>query len=655
MHKTSSHGNVEATVEIPRAEYPRPQLVRDDWLCLNGRWQFEIDRDDTGLSRGLLDRDLQDEIVVPFCPESKLSGIGTQEPMEVVWYRRRLRVPDEWAGQRLLLHFQAVDHDATVWVAGREVARHRGGWTPFTADLGVPNARELTVVVRARDPSSGSQARGKQLGYARTATGIWQTVWLEPVAETYMLRPRITPDVSEGVLHVEVGLRGPTRGLALRARLSDTAGEVAVAESRTDPDFIVRFVLSIPTKRRRLWAPADPFLYDLRLEFVEAVDGAVVDRARSYAGLRSVAIDGKAILLNGKPVFQRLVLDQGLYADGVLTAPSDEALARDIELSLAAGFNGARLHQKVFEERFLYHCDRLGYLVWGEFPNVGVGTAEPESGELAPTVTILTQWLEQLERDYSHPSIIGWCPLNECAQPLEDRITTLDDVTRGMFLAAKAIDQTRPVLDASGWAHRVREADVYDAHCYEQDPEKLGAMMAGLADGTPYQDYPPESTEADVRNHLSVEGALARLREREEFADLFAAGDPSLDEVSSVLAARTHPLRPWSIPYCGQPYFLSEFGGIWWNADNADDANSWGYGSRPASLDEFYDRFERLVAVLRDNPNMFGYSYTQLTDTYEEQNGIYRFDRTAKYDLERIRAAQTRPAAIEAYAETGSD
>jgi beta-galactosidase/beta-glucuronidase len=628
-------------VSIPRSEYPRPQFVREDWLCLNGPWQFEIDSADSGVGRGLVDQELEREILVPFCPESELSGIGESGFMEAVWYRRSVRIPAEWVGRRLLLHFQAVDHDATVWVDGAEVVRHRGGWTQFTADLGVVSApAEITIVVRARDPKQGSQARGKQSDrlenygclYTRT-TGIWQTVWLEPVSESYMLRPRITPDVSEGAFVIEVGLRGRKRGLLVRARLSDPSGEVATVESRAEPDFSVRLVVPVASERRRLWSPADPFLYDLQLELLDG-DGRVVDSARSYAGLRSVSIDGKAVLLNGEPVFQRLVLDQGYYPDGVLTAPSEEALVRDIELSLVAGFNGARLHQKVFEERFLHHCDRLGYLVWGEFGSWGT-TGDGVSGESKPTPSFVTQWLEALERDYSHPAIVGWCPLNETVQPLGDRITTLDDVTRGMFLATKAIDQTRPVLDASGWSHRVAEADVYDGHNYEQDVAKFAAALDGLPRGAPFLDIDWLAAE------LSHEQALARLREDDRLSQRFADREPTREEALSALFPR------WSIPYRGQPYFCSEFGGTFWNPDAGEDEASWGYGDRPATLEEFYGRFEALVSVLLDNKHVFGYCYTQLTDVYQEQNGIYRFDRTPKFDLARIRAAQARPASIE--------
>ncbi|WP_405920746.1 glycoside hydrolase family 2 protein [Streptomyces longwoodensis] len=598
--------------DLPRPEYPRPQFVRDAWLNLNGTWQFETDRSDSGLERGLTGRALADTITVPFCPESALSGIGDTDFLEAVWYRRTVTVPAEWAGSRVLLHFGAVDHDTTVWVNGVEVARHRGGFTPFTADLdGVAEpGTEATVVVRARDTRHGPQARGKQATwyanshchYTRT-TGIWQTVWLEPVPRSVALkRPRITPDVASGSFFLELPLTANLPGHRVRAVLSDTSGEVTAAGTRADLDLAPRLVLTVPEERVRLWAPEDPHLYGLRLEVLDA-DGTVVDAADSYAGLRSVAVRGRCVLINGRPVFQRLVLDQGYWPESLMTAPSDEALVRDIELGLAAGFNGARLHQKVFEERYLYHADRLGYLVWGEFGDWGCETGERDDNQ-RPDASYVAEWLEAVERDYSHPSIVGWCPLNETYQHLHDRITQLDDVTRAMFLATKQADPTRPVIDASGYAHRVPETDVYDSHCYEQDPAAFAKTMSGLAEGRPYVNAAPDG-------------------------------------------------RPWSVPYRGQPYFCSEFGGIWWDPQEAARASgneadaSWGYGERPRTEEEFLTRFEGLTGVLLDDPDMFGYCYTQLTDVFQEQNGLYRFDRSVKLDVERIRRAQTRPAAYE--------
>jgi beta-galactosidase/beta-glucuronidase len=600
---------------IPRSEYPRPQFVREDWLCLNGEWQFEIDAGDSGIHRGILDRDLQSSIIVPFCPEAPLSGINNPDYMNAVWYRRTVTIPNAWADKRVLLHFQAADYDTTVWVNGTEVGRHRGGFSSFTFDLdGVAEAgQEATIVIRCRDDNVVGKPRGKQAKeffghgalYGRV-TGIWQTVWLEPVPHTALRRTRITPDVANSMIRLEQPLVGLAKGLTLRATLSDAAGQIVTAEVPADRDFAPRLDLAIPTDRRRLWSISDPHLYDLTIELLDA-NGAVVDQIKSYAGLRSITIEGKAIKINDEVIFQRLVLDQGFYPDGIWTAPNEEALIADITLSMDAGFNGARLHQKVFEERFLYHADRIGYIVWGEFGDWGCGNmGHPEGDHQKPGADYITQWLEVLERDYSHPAIVGWCPLNETWQNITDHITVLDDVTRGMFLATKAMDTTRPVLDTSGYSHRVLETDVYDSHNYTQDPDVFAKDNANMAEDKPFRNAPAE------RAWLRRSGSLE-----------------------------------WSLPYRGQPFFMSEFGGIWWNPDLKPGEESWGYGDRPTSLEAFYERFERLCSILLDNEYMFGYCYTQLTDVFQEQNGIYRFDRSTKFDMERIRNIQQRAAAIE--------
>ncbi|MEV0892885.1 sugar-binding domain-containing protein [Promicromonospora sp. NPDC050262] len=621
LDRFSPEGTPTATA-VPRPEYPRPQMVRDHWLNLNGSWQFEIDPGDSGLERGLVERPLQDEITVPFAPESELSGIENTDFLEAVWYRREITVPAEWSAvsddPHVLLHFGAVDHDATVWVDGTEVVRHRGGFTPFTADLHGHAAPgdTVTVVVRARDTRHGPQARGKQsnryanfeCNYTRT-TGIWQTVWLEPVPATHLRRPRITPDLSSSAFDVVVPLSANRRGHTISVTVTDADGEVASATARADLDLAPALRVVVPADRVRTWGTEDPHLYGVDIELRDAA-GAVVDSLRSYAGLRSVSIDGQAIKINGEHVFQRLVLDQGYWPESLMTAPSDAALLRDIELGLAAGFNGARLHQKVFEERYLFHADRLGYLVWGEFGDWGVsGYGTPADGQ-RPTTSYVAEWLEALQRDHNHPSIIGWCPLNETHQDLHDRITQLDDVTRSMWLATKVADPSRPVLDASGYSHRVPETDVWDSHLYEQDPAKFTELVGGLADGKPYGNERDNGT-------------------------------------------------PISQPYNGQPYFVSEYGGIWWNPETAASASgsspdSWGYGQRVVDEEEFHTRFAGLTDPLLDDPLMFGYCYTQLTDVFQEENGIYRFDRSVKLDVDRVRAVQVRPAAFEKGADEAS-
>ena len=608
---------------LPRSEYPRPQFVRRDWLCLNGPWQFEIDQGDSGLDRGLVTRPLTGRITVPFCPESKLSGVGNTDYLNAVWYRREVAIPAAWRGRRILLHFQASDYDTFVWVNGTEVGRHRGGMTPFTCDLtavAVPG-KKVTLVVRARDNARESMPSGKQAWtygnsgchYTRT-TGIWQTVWLEPVPlRAHLLRPKIIPDVVNRRFSIEQPVTGAQAGLVYRARLRDPKGLVSEASCVCGGGFQPRLDLSVPAERMRLWSPEDPHLYDLNLELVDAATGAVIDTVKSYAGLRSLCLDGYAVKLNGRPVFQRLVLDQGYYPDGILTAPTDAALMRDIKLSMAAGFNGARLHQKVFEERFLHHADRLGYLVWGEFSDWGLSGKEAVRGwhqQADGTVvragnhngmefpaTYITQWLEAVQRDFNHPSIVGWCPLNETQRRQDERITTHDDVMRALFLATRLADPTRPVLDTSGYSHGVPESDIFDAHDYDQNPQTFRARHDGLLRDQPYE-----------RDDIWTKSI------------------------------------PWRR---GQPYFVSEFGGIWWNPRAKPGDASWGYGDRPKTIEEFLTRFEGLCDALLDNPRMFGYCYTQLTDVYQEQNGIFQFDRKKKYDLARVRAAQVRVAAIE--------
>jgi beta-galactosidase/beta-glucuronidase len=593
-------------MSIPRSEYPRPQFVRDQWLCLNGEWQFEIDHGDSGVERGLRERELAQRIQVPFCPESSLSGVEYTDFMAAVWYRREVAIPADWQGKDVLLHFQAVDYDATVWVNGVEVARHRGGFAPITCELRgiVAPGETATIVVRARDDHRAAIPKGKQSDryqrygchYTRT-TGIWQTVWMEPVTAVRLLRPRITPDLANTCFRLVQPITNTRPGYRLQAVLLWEGLELAREEVAADTDFAPQIDLAIPADAVNLWSPGEGNLYDIELTLLDPA-GKVVDQASTYAGLRSVTIEGTKVKINGESVFQRLVLDQGYYPDGILTAPSDEALVRDIQMSMEVGFNGARLHQKVFEERFLYHADRLGYLVWGEFADWCAAGSNRQGGYGLGMSSAVVQWLEVVGRDFSHPAIVGWCPLNETHCRLGDHIESHDDLMLGMFLAAKAMDPTRPVLDTSGYSHRVPQADIYDCHDYAQDPEVLRKNQAGLAEGNPY-----------TNKSQSIE----------------------------------------SIPYRGQPFFVSEFGGTWWNPEAAKEGrgSSWGYGERPTTIEEFYARFEALCNVLLDDPNMFGYCYTQITDVFQEQNGIFFFDRSAKFDAARLNAIQTRQAAIE--------
>ena len=599
---------------LPRSEYPRPQMRREQWLCLNGEWDFQRDYGDSGADQDFLSTPYTEKITVPFCPESKLSGIGHVDFMAAVWYRKQVEIPEAWQDQRILLHFQAVDYDSTVWVNGEQVAIHRGGFCGFEADIShVAKAGDsIEIVVRARDDHRESKPMGKQATtfgnqgchYTRTS-GIWQTVWLEPVPQAHLLRPRITPNVSKSRFRIEQYARHAQAGMFVRARCLNGETEICSDIQSIGVDLDVELDVHIPEQHLTLWETTNPHLYDIVIELLDA-NMDVIDRIESYAGMRGVAIDGKKVLINGKPVFQRLVLDQGYYADGIMTAPNEAALIEDIEISLAAGFNGARLHQKVFEERFLYHADRLGYLVWGEFGD-WAGNWEHRANA-AWTATFITQWLECVERDYNHPSIVGWCPLNETHSFTHHQQDDLNDVTLGMYHATKAADRTRPVVDASGYCHRVTWTDIYDSHDYDQNPESF-----------------------------------------KERHDCLLKNEPFINKNKSID----------SCAYQGQPYFVSEFGGTWWNEEKAAAANagdkrddSWGYGQRVSNLDEFYFRFDGLCTALLQNEDMFGYCYTQLTDVFQEENGIFNFDRSEKFYMQRIKDVQTQVAAIEKTATT---
>ncbi len=596
---------------IPRPEYPRPQVKRQEWLCLNGEWAFKRDHGDSGFEQDFLNADYEETITVPFCLESKLSGISAVDFCNAVWYRRIVEIPQSWDGQRILLHFQAVDYDATVWVNKQQVGMHRGGFCGFDLDISkvVKAGERAEIVVRARDDHKASKPQGKQAStfenrgcsYTRT-TGIWQTVWLEPVPQTYILRPRITPHVESASFTIEVPIRG-SDAHAVQVRCLMNGELIGEATQSAKLQLQAQLHLSIPQEHVQHWDTENPFLYDFEINLIDA-DDKIIDSVASYAGLRSIAIDGKKVLINGKPVFQRLVLDQGYYADGIMTAPTDDALIKDIQLSMEAGFNGARLHQKVFEERFLYHADRLGYLVWGEFGDWAGNTVN--RGHTDWSATYITQWLEILERDYNHPSIIGWCPLNETHSFEHQVIDGLNDVTLGMYKACKLVDGTRPALDVSGYCHRVAFADIYDSHDYDQNPETFTQRHCGLAHDLPYINH-GETTQ--------------------------------------------------SVAYEGQPYFVSEFGGTWWNAQKMQHqgnktAESWGYGQRVENIEEFYQRFDGLCTALLQNPDMFGYCYTQLTDVFQEENGIFGFDRSLKFDMQRIHDIQQQVAAIESGAAT---
>ncbi len=575
---------------IPRNEYPRPQMVRTQWKNLNGTWQFQFDHGRSCRELGMHKYpQLESTITVPFCVESKLSGVEYKDFIGAVWYRRSFQLTEQELTGRCLLHFEAVNYMAQVWVNDKMVGVHHGGYTPFSFDItDIAKAGENTVVLYVEnDVRNPMQPRGKQsemrwshgCDYTRNS-GIWQTVWLEFVPKSYIESYRCIPDPDNCAVNLQVKLAGDFCPGKLLAQVCYKGKSVGQLESCVRGNQ-VSFTVALSEKH--LWEPGKPELYDLA--FTAEFENGETDRVTGYFGLRSVALGNQKVLINGKPVFQRLVLDQGYYPDGIYTAPSDADLKRDIEISMALGYNAARMHEKVFERRYLYWADHLGYMVWGEYGNWGLDVCRPEAIH-----SYLRPWLDVVKRDFNSPALVCWCPFNETWD--RDGRKQCNDVLSGVYYLTKAADPTRPCIDTSGHYHVV--TDIFDVHDYEQNVEKFREHHAPLANGGEvFNQYPNRQT------------------------------------------------------YAGQPYMVTEYGGIQWNMDGE---KGWGYGNAPASVEEFVERYVGLTSVLLENPGICGLCYTQLFDVEQEKNGLYTYAREPKFSpevYEKLRAAMAAPAAIE--------
>lgn len=567
---------------IPRPEHPNPQFQRREWLNLNGKWSFKIDKSKSGLAKKYYEPQTKFDrtINVPFCPESVLSGIEYKDFMDAVWYSREFTIPEKYSGLRTILHFGAVDYKATVYINGKEVGTHKGGYISFEFDITdyITDGKNVLTVYAEDDTRSPLQPRGKQseeyyshgCDYTRT-TGIWQTVWLEFVPESRIKGIKIFPNVENSSVDIQAEVIGSGKFEVLALYQERIMGAATVV---SDGGFVTAH---LDLKEAYLWEVGEGRLYDLELRFNE-------DKVDSYFGLRDVRLDGQKFLINGKSVFQRLVLDQGFYPDGIYTAPTEEAMIKDIQISLDVGFNGARLHEKIFEPRFLYNCDKMGYIVWGEYPNWGMDPSNPNI-----LFSILPEWIEEIERDFNHPSIIGWCPFNETWD--YDGRKQHDETLAVVYNTTKALDRTRPCIDTSGNFHVI--TDIFDVHDYEQDPKVF----------------------------------------KEHYDKLMTDGE----------LFDNHKKRQ---KYTGGPTFVSEYGGIRWSV-NESDQNAWGYGDAPKNKYEFIERYKGLTDALLDNDQMFGFCYTQLYDVEQEQNGLYTYSRKPKFEASIFRAINSRKAKIE--------
>jgi len=547
-----------------RPEYPRPSFVREHWCNLNGSWDFSI----LDSEKNMLFQPLDRKIEVPFCPESVLSGIGETGFMNHLWYRRSFSVSEEQLHGHVILHFGACDYKTTVYINGNEVGTHCGGYASFAFDItdachSGENILDVQVYDDTTDlaiPSGKQSMKAESHGcyYTRT-TGIWQTVWLEFVAQNYITDCIIDADLDkkEAILTLTC-----LAAAEISAEISYQGSIISSAKASVKD---THAVLHLPVENPDPWEPGNPALYDIVLTLKE--NGRILDTVKTYCGFRKFELKDKQLYLNGKPLFLRQVLDQSFYPEGIYTAKTVEQLYNDIDLSMALGFNGARPHEKVFEEHYFYYADKMGYIVWGEYPNWGCDfTKENPQGVDA----LIGEWCEVVKRDRNHPSIMGWCPLNEAwhGSPMHcDGISQ-----KKLYHATKALDPNRIVIGSSGGDLYI--TDIYDIHSYTDSIEKIH----------------------DILDNGFLQNPFEKTQDKEMLTT------PQLMEY---------------------PIFFSEYGGV-----SYCNEDGWGYHAAQ-SEETFVDGYcARTDAMFQHK--CIGYCYTQLTDVEQEQNGLYRYDRSRK-------------------------
>lgn len=576
--------------EALRNEHPRPDRVRKSWKTLNGQWDFAFDRDKVGKKeKWYRDFPATHKIEVPFAYQSKLSGIECLDAVDVVWYQRVITIPDDM-NQRRLLHFGAVDYLADVWLDGQYLGGHEGGYTPFVfdvTDLTKPG-EAYALTVRAEDRLDYDQPRGKQSArpecwacWYTPVSGIWQSVWLEGVGAYYPVDFRLTPCVERGSVKAEISLNEMPKNGQLHLCVSWKGETVAEQTVRVIKDRYVVTELFLCHNEClegiHMWEPGNPALYDLSIETM--VDGETVDRVDTYFGMRKIEVIRGEITINNRMLYQRLILDQGYWADGLLTAPSDDALRRDVELTLALGYNGARKHQKFEDPRYLYWADQLGLLVWGELPSA-YWLRESEKRNMMRDLS------EAIHRDYNHPCLIAWVPINESwGVPFIQTQKEAQHLADALYHMVHSLDGTRYVSGNDGWEQAA--TDVLTIHDYTAWPHELSVQ---------YQDD---------------DGTLN--------------GHPGSNHMVTANGYDHH----------GKPKLLTEYGGIAMVKDEGD--GNWGYNGAVRDEKAFLERFEAITQAFKHMSGFVGYCYTQLTDVFQEVNGLLDMNRNPKVSMEEIR------------------
>ncbi|HBE77082.1 MAG TPA: glycoside hydrolase family 2 [Firmicutes bacterium] len=583
------------TLEWTLNEYPRPQFVRRSWDNLNGLWDFAFDDQNIGEAKcwyhhGEFDK----KINVPFVYESKASGIQDETHHPNVWYQRAVVIDSQYAGQRILLHFQGADYLTKVWVNGAYLGLHRGSSNKFQFDithfvkLGAANS----ITVKCEDSKSCCQPRGKQRWHDKNfgcwyvqSTGIWKTVWIEYVADTHIEKVKITPDVDDASVLFEYSIHNFEVHPHLKIVTTLSYKGQLIREVTLKPDrSFTKLKVDITNDtlvegvhfKFPVWDIGQPNLYDVNFKLFSGE--TLLDEVTSYFGMRKISIKNGKIFLNNAEIYQKLLLDQGYWPDSLLTPPGEAAILEDIDKTLAMGFNGVRKHMKVEDERFLYWCDHKGLLVWSEFP------ACYEYNDQA-VENFVPEWLEVVEQNYNHPAIVTWVPLNESwGIPNIGVNKQQQSFAQSLYYLTKALDKSRPVIVNDGWEHTI--SDILSIHDYEE----LGDVFT------------------------------KRYQEKERVIK-----DEVLKGSSRYNFAENHS-------YQGQPIIISEYGGIAFKSESG-----WGYGNQVGSEEEFLSRYQAITEAIKKCDYICGYCYTQITDVQQEINGLLTEDRVPKIGLEKIK------------------
>ncbi|GHV67683.1 beta-galactosidase [Spirochaetia bacterium] len=574
-------------------DHPRPQFVRnpESWENLNGQWDFAFDDKNEGIAKKWFSSPASfpagKKITLPFTYETPAGGIGENARHDVVWYRRDFAVDTAKKKQgKVFIHFEGSDYRTRLWVNGALAGEHSGGYARFSFDIThLLKAGNNTFVIRVEDSFDAAQPRGKQrwkeenfgCWYVQT-TGIWKTLWLEYVNAEHIKSVKMTPLLSEGRLQIEAEVDARFGiDVELEAAVSfkdKPVNRVTIPATEKRLEFPVDVVsVDVTEWGVHPWSPENPNLYDIT--FTLKRNGKILDEAGSYFGMRDIRIDGANVLLNGRPLYQRLILDQGYWKDSHLTPPNEEALVTDIDKLISAGYNGVRKHQKTEDERFLYWADVKGFLVWSEVPATYIFNDD--------AVTNFTrEWMEIVRQNYNHPAIITWTPFNESWGVSKIKTDRAQQAfTEAIYHLTKAYDQQRPVICNDGWEHTI--SDIITLHDYEENGEDF------------FERYGEHLEEI-------LENRLYHNLDKSAFAEGYS--------------------------YDGQPVIISEFGGIAFN----NSGEGWGYGNKVSSKEEYIKRFDAITTAIKKVANIAGFCYTQVTDVQQEINGIMDIDRNFKVE-----------------------